>query len=109
MPAGQTLEQLVRDTDLAPTFAELGGVPVPSTVDGRSLVPLLVGETPLADWRSAFLVEHWAGGLGYPEVVPTYEAVRTEEHKYVEYNSGERELYDLDADPYELENFHESA
>jgi N-acetylglucosamine-6-sulfatase len=38
-----------------------------------------------------------------------YQAIRTETHKYVEYNNGEVELYDLSADPYELESIHESA
>ncbi len=35
--------------------------------------------------------------------------MRTETHKYVEYENGDRELYDLEADPYELESLHESA
>jgi len=43
------------------------------------------------------------GGAG------AFEAVMTETHKYVEYESGERELYDLEADPYELENVYEGA
>ena len=38
-----------------------------------------------------------------------FEAVRTETHKYVEYNNGDMELYDLEADPYELKSIHESA
>ncbi len=38
-----------------------------------------------------------------------FEAVRTETHKYVEYDNGDVELYDLEADPYELESIHESA
>ena len=38
-----------------------------------------------------------------------YKAVRTETHKYVEYETGEKELYDLQDDPYELESLHESA
>jgi hypothetical protein len=38
-----------------------------------------------------------------------FEAVRTETHKFVEYDNGEVELYDLEADPYELESIHESA
>ena len=53
------------------------------------------------------------GGGGVPKSGPggagAFEAVRTETHKYVEYQSGERELYDLEADPYELESIHESA
>lgn len=35
--------------------------------------------------------------------------MRTGTHKYVEYGNGEEELYDLEADPYELESLHESA
>ncbi len=35
--------------------------------------------------------------------------MRTETHKYVEYDTGEVELYDLEADPYELESIHETA
>ncbi len=35
--------------------------------------------------------------------------MRTETHKYVEYANGERELYDLGADPHELESIHETA
>jgi arylsulfatase A-like enzyme len=94
--------------DLAPTIAELAGVSTPSFVDGRSLVPLL-GATPPETWRSAFLIEHWNGGGGGPRQVPTYAAFRTGTYKYVEYDNGERELYDLSSDPYELESLHASA
>jgi N-acetylglucosamine-6-sulfatase len=38
-----------------------------------------------------------------------YGAIRTETHKYVEYDNGEKELYDLQNDPYELNSLHESA
>jgi N-acetylglucosamine-6-sulfatase len=38
-----------------------------------------------------------------------FQAVRTGTHKYVEYDNGDIELYDLEADPYELESIHESA
>jgi hypothetical protein len=40
---------------------------------------------------------------------PAFEAVRTGTHKYVEYDTGEVELYDLTTDPYELESLHETA
>ena len=46
---------------------------------------------------------------GAEKVLPAYEAVRTESHKYVEYVNGERELYDFEDDPYELENVYEST
>jgi len=47
--------------------------------------------------------------VGSPRPVLKYKAVRTETHKYVEYETGEKELYDLEADPYELNSIHESA
>jgi N-acetylglucosamine-6-sulfatase len=93
--AGSKVERLALNTDFAPTFADLAGIE--SSADGRSLAPLLRGEDPV--WRSAVLLEGFSGGNP-----PSYEAVRTETHKYVEYDNGETELYDLEADPYELEN-----
>jgi hypothetical protein len=63
---------------------------------------LLRGEDPA--WRSAVLLE--AAGGGAP---PSYAGVRTETHKYVEYQTGEKELYDLESDPYETESLHEIA
>jgi N-acetylglucosamine-6-sulfatase len=53
------------------------------------------------------------GAGGVPKAGPgnpgTFRAVRTETHKYVEYDGGDRELYDLKNDPYELENVYETA
>jgi N-acetylglucosamine-6-sulfatase len=95
VPAGSEVERLALNTDFAPTFADLAGIEF--SADGRSLAPLLRGEDPA--WRSSVLLEGFAGGNP-----PSYEAVRTETHKYVEYDNGETELYDLEADPYELEN-----
>ncbi len=62
----------------------------------------MCGEDP--PWRSSILLE---GFVGKGDRV--YGAARTETHKYVEYGNGEEELYDLKADPYELENIHETA
>jgi N-acetylglucosamine-6-sulfatase len=59
-------------------------------------VPLLRAEKPpLEAWRTGFLVEH---------VTPTYQALRTNYHTYVEWSSGVKELYDLEVDPYQLHN-----
>ena len=91
--------RLALNVDLAPTFAELAGRTMPRA-EGRSLLPLLAGRRPA--WRHDFLVEHM-GGRPQPDV-PTYCAVRGERFKYVLYQTGEDELYDLVLDPYELEN-----
>jgi N-acetylglucosamine-6-sulfatase len=105
---GSEVKELVLNTDLAPTFAELAGVEEVPAVDGRSLAPLLRDEKP-PSWRNAVLLE--AEGFGEEEVdsPPAFRAVRTETHKYVEYENGERELYDLTTDPYELDNVYENT
>jgi len=102
------VEQMALNIDLAPTIAELTGASAPEFVDGRSLAPLLQGAPP-ETWRSAFLLQHYSGGNAQHRSAPTYAAVRTETHKYVEHENSDRELYDLEADPYELESLHESA
>lgn len=123
VPAGRTLEQLTGNIDLAPTFAELAGVPAPGFVDGRSLVPLLGGDPPsAARWRQAYLIEHDAIPAGQAEPppwvreptfnrpnVPTLRGLRTSQYLYVEYATGDRELYDLVADPAELTNLAPTA
>ena len=106
---GQVLKDIVLNNDLAPTVAELAGVPVPDFVDGRSLVPLLNGKTPAAGWRVGFLIEHWARRSANGGGLPEYAAVRTPDYLYVEYVTGERELYDLRSDPYQLESLHATA
>jgi arylsulfatase A-like enzyme len=98
----RTDSHLVANIDLAPTFAELGGATAPANVNGRSLVPLL--DNPNADWRDAILIEHWPTEDGVGSKIPEFHAVRTVEWKYVEYVTGEKELYDLRNDPYEMEN-----
>jgi len=106
VPADRKLDQFVLNIDFAPTFAELAGAKVPSFVDGASFVPLLGSHPPtLKNWRKDFLVEHWinpkdVGGI------PEYAELRNREYAYIEYPSGERELYDMQKDPYELRNLY---
>jgi arylsulfatase A-like enzyme len=145
VPEGRTLEHLVLNNDLAPTFADLGGAETPPFVDGRSLKPLLGDDPPsMEDWRQAFLVEALDESVDVPESVndgeliplltgdtqppedqrraspldeaplqnagrPGLQAVRMQDHLYVEYETGESELYDLKQDPYQLDNTYEDA
>jgi arylsulfatase A-like enzyme len=92
----RTDSHLVVNTDLAPTWAALGGATT-AKVDGRSFLPLL--RDPTAPWRSSFMVESNAL-LG----VPGYCELRSTRYAYVEYSTREQELYDLRRDPYELTN-----
>jgi len=100
-------ERLVSGTDLMPTFLELAGAPIPEYVDGRSLVPLLSGSDP--SWRDSLLLEGYDDGFGKKAYVPPdFEAIRTSEGRtYVEYETGERELYDQRTDPRQLRSLHD--
>jgi N-acetylglucosamine-6-sulfatase len=97
VPAEQSRGQLVANLDIAQTFADLAGASSPTNTDGRSLAPLLT-ENPPQEWRNALLLEEssWSG-------------VRTERYAYYEYETGARELYDLQEDPYQLKSIHQSA
>ena len=107
VPAGQTRGHLTGNVDLAPTFVEIAGATAPDFVDGRSFLTLLK-ESPPAEqnWRQAFLVERITKRLRFSTrlTIPPYQALRTNDHIYVEYVTGEREMYDLREDPYELRN-----
>ena len=109
VPAGKTLAHLISNIDLAPTFAQLGGAEAPEFVDGLSLVPLLGSQPPATEnWRNAILVQHWqVKGAGAS--IPHYQGVRTRKHLYIEYATGEVELYDLRTDPDQLNSLHGTA
>ena len=99
--ATQRVDQLVVNNDFAPTVADLAGVTPPDFVDGKSFAPLLRSEKPgLEEWRRGFLVEHYG---------PEYQALRTNEYAYIEWPNGDRELYDLEKDPYQLRSLHQTA
>lgn len=122
-PASVRLD-LASSIDLAPTFAELAGLGEMAAVDGRSLVTLLHTLTPPYAWRTAVFIEQYPFDreaisnqgvqeppdefdsrntqLDHPSA--TYFGLRTTRYKYIEYATGERELYDLVNDPHELNN-----
>ncbi len=97
-----TETRFAANIDLASTFAELAGISTPSSVDGVSLLPLLNNKK--TTWREDLLFEHWPTEDGIGSKIPEFYAVRNAEWKYVEFSTGEKELYDLTNDPYELEN-----
>jgi N-acetylglucosamine-6-sulfatase len=67
---------------------------------GGTVVPLLSGDQLPEDWRNMSRQDWGRPGL---------EAIRTEDNLYVEYDTGERELYDLKDDPNELDNRYKTA
>ncbi|HEX7273510.1 MAG TPA: sulfatase [Casimicrobiaceae bacterium] len=112
VPATTRVDEVAENIDLCPTFAELGGMAPSTSIDGRSLVPLLHGEK-VDGWRSLALIEHHgpvrdlvdpdfpSARSGNPT---TYEAIRAPGWLYAEYANGEREYHDLATDADELRN-----
>jgi len=102
--AGTTPAQMVQTIDLAPTVLALAGVADTAPRDGVSLVPLFAGGTP--PWRTSLLIEYYSDTVFPRMLTMGYEAVRTDRYKYIRYTElpGMDELYDLQADPYEMDN-----
>jgi N-acetylglucosamine-6-sulfatase len=106
VPAGVSRSHLVLNNDLGPTFAQIAGATPPSFVDGRSLLPVWAASPP-ATWRTAVLNERPPGAALYSSRI--YHAIMTKKYTYVEYASGEKELYDRTTDPYQLQSIHNTA
>ena len=93
------LDQLVGNVDLAPTIAAMARAKPGLIEDGVSLLPLLhTGRWHVK--RDDILLE--AGPFDKPE--QEYTGLRTPRYMFSVYGNGEQELYDLRADPYELDN-----
>jgi len=147
---GTSVHSLASTVDVMPTFLAMAKVPVPSYVDGRSLLDAARSAHAARQQRPrALLLEHWndhplptrvavrAGGsepatetprdgpaepldldqlrtdadtalveyrLDPPGIVPEYAGLRTARWLYVEYATGERELYDVRTDTEQVHN-----
>jgi N-acetylglucosamine-6-sulfatase len=98
VPRGAHRRQLVTNADLAPTILDAADARPGRVEDGRSLFPLLRDRG--REWGRDLLVEGAAGVNG------PFRALRNYRYVYVEYANGERELYDLQRDPYQLQSRH---
>ncbi|WP_417851808.1 sulfatase [Thalassoglobus sp.] len=99
---GSINKDLIQNIDYAETFLEIAGAEIPDDMQGRSIVPLLKGET-LKDWRKSIYYHYYE----YPSVhmVAKHNGVRTDRYKLIHfYQFGEWEFYDLEKDPDELQN-----
>ncbi len=104
---GGRIQELVSLVDLPPTLLDAAGIPVPDSMHGRSILPLLHGGT--AEWPREVFMQISEAQVG--------RAIRTHRWKYsvsAPDRDGGRDpdsdhyveefLYDLQADPYELHN-----
>jgi N-acetylglucosamine-6-sulfatase len=131
---GSESGELVANIDVAPTVLELAGVEADRSVDGRSMVPFLRDEElrslrPLlfesfvetSDVNQNGAIEESSartsgapahrrpsgkGGATASILAPPkdYGGIRLGPYKYIAWPNGEKELYDLEKDPNELNN-----
>ncbi len=98
------IDELVQNIDYAPTILDIAGVAVPSDMQGRSLVPLLMGDE--VKWRKAIYYHFYE----YPaeHMVKRHYGVRDERYKLIRfyYDVETWELYDLESDPDEMHNIY---
>ena len=88
--------------DIGPTAFEIAGVG--KKTDGMSLVSLLTNSGK--PWRTDFFLEHVAENVNGNAI---WAGIRDSRWKYVRYWTGDEELYDLNADPYELNSLQKDA
>ncbi len=93
IPRNVVRRQVAGNIDLAPTIVDFAATKLGRPVDGRSLLRLARSQHAAAE-RDILLETGEA------------KAVRTSRFLYAEHENGERELYELDRDPYELESRH---
>jgi arylsulfatase A-like enzyme len=124
---GTSTGELTSQIDVAPTILELAGAQADKSIDGRSLVPFLrdpdlrtrrpllfesfvetndvdqQGSTPSAPAGPSY---RGRGGATASILAPPkdYEGIRLGPYKYIAWPSGEKELYDINKDPNELNN-----
>ncbi|MEM7396403.1 MAG: sulfatase, partial [Verrucomicrobiota bacterium] len=106
---GQRNKDLVQNIDFAETFLDIAGAPIPDDMQGRSLVPLLKGQTP-DDWRRSLYYHYYE----YPAVhsVRRHEGVFDGRHKLIRFygrdvpDGEEWELFDLKNDPHEKNSYY---
>lgn len=118
--------ELAANIDIAPTILQLAGVEADKSIDGRSLVPFL--RDPELRTRRPILFESFvessdvnaqgaitsgsassatASGKAHASLLAPpkdYEGIRIGPYKYIAWPSGEKELYDINKDPNELNN-----
>ena len=105
--AGRRVPAMSLNIDVAPTILDYAGIPAPPSMQGRSLAPLVRGETPA--WRQEWFYEHWYRHQGW---IPATEGIRTANWKYTRYIDTDplfEELFDLEHDPRETANLATAA
>ena len=100
---GSVNTDLVSNIDFAETFLDIAQTPIPEDMQGKSLVPILEGNTP-KDWRNAHYYHYYEHPSEHD--VRRHYGITTNRYKLIHfyYDLDVWELYDLEKDPKELHN-----
>src|SRR5699024_8857059 len=99
---GTRSDALVTNVDFAETFLDMAGVEIPVDMQGRSIVPILKGNTP-KDWRTGFYYRYYHDPNEHG--TPAHYGIRTERYKLIYFwRLNHWELFDLKKDPNEMNN-----
>ncbi len=104
---GRRADQMILNIDLAPTLLDIAGVPIPSSMQGQSFLPVM--RSPDASGRKAWVYELFRD-FPFGGRVPPHKALRTNRYKYIDWEQCRRpEVYDLQTDPREMNNLFDTA
>jgi arylsulfatase A-like enzyme len=102
---GSVQDEMIINTDFAPTFMDVAGLKVPADMQGRSIVPLLKGKHPWT-WRESMYYRYYHDPGDHNTAA--HYGVRTLTYKLIHYwKKDQWELYDLVRDPREMRNIYE--
>jgi arylsulfatase A-like enzyme len=103
--AGSHDAHMVTNVDYAQTFLDLAAAPQPDDMQGKSIVPLMLGQRA-KDFRDA-MYYHYYDFPAVHSVRPHY-GVRTDRYKLIHYYTlNEWELFDLKKDPREMHSVYD--
>jgi arylsulfatase A-like enzyme len=112
---GTIIEDIITNIDFAQTLLDFAGIESPQNMQGYNFRPILNGNIP-QDWQDHVYYRYWENGT-YHHVRAHY-GIRTKRYKLIYYYSDplgqkgaksceaepEWELFDLEQDPYEINN-----
>jgi arylsulfatase A-like enzyme len=100
---GTVNNDLVSNLDFAETFIDIAGAEIPDDMQGKSMLPILKGNTP-ADWRKAHYYHYYEHPSEHN--VMRHYGITTDKYKLIHfyYDAESWELYDLENDPLEMNN-----
>lgn len=127
IPEGHQIQNVLTGIiDIAPTILDWAGVVPPDSVVGQSFASILQEQVPPETWRDVFYLETYAFSeedalfenkaninlLNFFSVLlpqkesalPRWAGLRTLEYTYISHPDGFIELYNLQNDPYQIDN-----